>query len=113
MIHLLIFLPSVIFVAFPDASTRVIIYRSSAAEKRNTAAQGYIPRETNRHLIAFHYHGHLHLAAGIDQHFLQFFLVFVDIDIYGPVPVGFPSLNAEWSGVRAVDNYFIFHYFSS
>src|SRR5450830_1809321 len=109
MVHLLIFLPSVIFVAFPDASTRRIMHRSSAAEKRNTTAQGYITRETDRHLIAFHYHRHLHLTAGIGQHFFQFFLVFIDIDIYGPVPVSFPSLIAKWSGVCSVDDYFIFH----
>lgn len=112
MVHLLIILQSVIFVAFPDASTRRIMYRSSAAEKRDTAAQGNIPCETNRHLIAFHYHGHLHLTAGIDQHFLQFFRVFVDIDIYCPVTVGFPSLIAKWSGVCYVDDYFIFHVFA-
>ncbi|KAF0155257.1 MAG: hypothetical protein FD159_2241 [Syntrophaceae bacterium] len=57
------------------------MYRSGAAEKGNTAAQGYISRETDRHLIAFHYHGHLHLAAGIGQHFFEFFRVFMDIDI--------------------------------
>jgi hypothetical protein len=85
------------------------MHRSSAAEKRNTAAQGYIPRETDPHLIAFHYHGHLHLAAGIDQHFLQFFWIFIDIDIYSSVPVGFPSLIAKWSGVSPVNDYFIFY----
>jgi hypothetical protein len=57
------------------------MYRSGAAKKRNTAAQRYISRETDRHLIAFHYHGHLHLAAGIGQHFFEFFRVFMDIDI--------------------------------
>jgi hypothetical protein len=88
------------------------MYRSGAAEKRNTAAQGYIPRETDRHLIAFHNHRHLHLAAGIGQHFFQFFLVFIDIDIYGPVAVGFPSLITKGSSVCSVDDYFIFHVFA-
>jgi hypothetical protein len=54
----------------------------------------------------------LHLTAGIGQHFFQFFLVFIDIDIYGSVPVGFPSLITKWSGVCSVDDYFIFHVFA-
>lgn len=86
------------------------MYPSGAAEKRNTAAQGNFPCKPDRHLIAFHDHGHLHPAAGTGQHFFQFFRVFIDIDIYGPAAVGFPSLIAKWSGVCSVDNNFILHY---
>ncbi|MCK7507065.1 MAG: hypothetical protein MZV70_25410 [Desulfobacterales bacterium] len=55
----------------------------------------------------------MRLAAGIGQHFFKFFRVFIDIDVYGPVPIGFPSLVAEWSGVCSVDPYFIFHHGTS
>ena len=51
----------------------------------------------------------LHLSLGVSEHFLQFFRVFIYVDVDGPIPVGCPSLVAEGSGVRAVNDDLICH----
>lgn len=85
------------------------IHRSSAAENGNATAQGNVPGETDRDLFAFHNHGYLHLAVGKVQHSLQFFRVFIYIDIAIPLAIGFPRLVAEGSGVCSVDDDFVRH----
>ena len=89
--------------------TEGLLHRSGTSENGDAAAQGNISGETDRDLFAFHNHGYLHLAAGISQHFLQFLRVFIYIDICGPVAVGCPSLVAEGSGVRSVDDDLFMH----
>ena len=55
------------------------------------------------------YDRYLHFSLGVSEHFLQFFRIFIYVDVDGPIPVGCPSLVAEGSGVRAVNDDFIRH----
>lgn len=85
------------------------MHRSSAAKKRNAAPQRYLSGKTNLYLTAFHNYGYLLPAAGISQHFFEPFGVFINIDIDRPFAVGLTSLNAKRSGIRSVNDYFIYH----
>jgi hypothetical protein len=51
-------------------SPRGRFYRSGTAEKRNAAAQGNLPGETNRNLFTLHNYGHLLPASRQDKHLL-------------------------------------------
>ena len=88
-------------------SPRDLFDRSRPAENRDAAPKGTIPHETDRHLVAFHNDGGLHLAAAPGQYLLQLLLILIHIDIDGPVPIGCPSLVAEGSGIGAVNDDFV------
>ena len=86
-----------------------MFHRSGSAEERDTASQGSIARVADHYLVSFDYNRDLRLSPGIGEHLLQFIRVFIYIEIDGPISVGCPSLVAEGSGVRAVNDDFICH----
>lgn len=106
-LHILFFPNNIFFVC--GLSPRDIFHRSGPPEKRHAASQGSITREADRCFVSVDYDRDLHLSPGVGEHFLQFLRVFIHIDIDGPLTVGCPSLAAEGSGIRAVNNDFICH----
>jgi len=92
-----------------DPSPRNLFHRSGSPEKRDTTAQGYITCEANRYLVSIDHDRDLHLSAGAGEHFLEFFRVFIYVDVGGPIPIGCPSLVAERSAVGSVNNNFTGH----
>jgi len=89
--------------------TEGLFHRSGASKNRDAAAQGNIPGETDRDLVAFHNHRYLQFAFGIRQHFLQFLRVFIHIDIDSLLAIGCPSLDTKGSGICSVDDNVCFH----
>ena len=90
-------------------SPRWCFHRSGAAEKWNAAAQGNLPGKTNRDIFTLHNHRHLLPAARQGNQLLQFLGIFIHVHENGAIPVGFPCLVAEGSGIGAVNDDFVRH----
>jgi len=88
-----------LYLSLCSLSPRNLFHRSGPPEKRDASSQGYITCEANRYLVSIDYDRDLHLSAGAGEHFLEFFRVFIYVDVGGPIPIGCPSLVAEGSGI--------------
>jgi hypothetical protein len=94
-------------------SPRGSFHRSGPTEKRDTAPERDITGEADCYFVSIDYDRDLRLSPGVDEHFLKFVRVFINVDVDSPVAVGCPSLGAEGSGIRAINNDFICHDVSS
>jgi hypothetical protein len=78
--------------------------------QHDPAAQRCLPDKPDGDFAPVNDYGDLIFSAGVGQHFLQLFTVFLDVDKHGLAAVGCPSLDAEGSGKGSIDNDFLFHY---
>ena len=96
-------------VIFRGLSPRALSQRSGSPENRDSAAKRGIPGKADRCLVSFNYDRDLHLTPGVVKHFFKFLRVLIHINIHGLLPIGFPSLAAEGSGIRSVYDHLFIH----
>jgi hypothetical protein len=92
-----------------DLSPRDFFNGSRATENRNAVPHGSLASKTYRHPISLDNDRDLHLSPGVGKHFLQFLRVFIHINVFSPITIGFPSLIAERSGICDINDDFIRH----
>ncbi len=88
----------------PDLPPAALFERSGSPVKRDTATEGRLAGEADRHPSPLHDHGHLLPASTQGQHLRELLGVLSHIHVHGSIAIGCPSLAAEGSGIGAVND---------